>query len=523
MKRERLRSDVRIVVEYQDNTLFGGPIGRRADQAILAAYAPLVEHVRAHGTAGFMQVAPGLLTDSLGTDAFGALTQPDGTNLWRIKPEVLYPEPELLYPKALWLECESSGGKLRANLPAGHWPVVHALVARLSTVGCSLDRYPDLHADARALLEAMRAEHLLEETPDDTDTAPQPDIDAAELTFVGHNTVVVRSARTRLLVDPLWFPTSSAYPANYQPLSLADVGIPDAVLITHSHPDHFDPASLLRIPPETRIIVPYLERETLLAVAMADRLRQLGFSRVTSLEWGQSTTVGDIDIYALAFFGEQPTDSDVLHPTVRNNGNTYLVRTPEFSAAFLADSGHDAQGDVKQVATRARSTLGPVDVVFAGYRGWFTYPAQHLLSSVTRFMLFVPPELWGIRQKIMIDADDALDVAERWGARFVAGYADGGAPWYWHAGLGPRLDDHARELSAFDPFPEWLGLRAESRSQTPDGLPIPSPVRPLLIRPGDSIRALRRTPATVRVSGHAWPYAERRVIQPLVASPVGAA
>ena len=39
--------------------------------------------------------------------------------------------------------------------------------------------------------------------------------------------------------------------------------------------------------------------------------------------------------------------------------------------------------------------------------------------------------------------------------------SDGGAPWHWQVGLGPRLDDEApRELSAFDPYPEWLGIKA---------------------------------------------------------------
>jgi len=256
---------------------------------------------------------------------------------------------------------------------------------------------------------------------------------------------------------------------------------------------------------------------------MAERLRELGFTRVHVLEWGQSISVGDIEIHALPFYGEQPTDGDVLHPTVRNAGNTYLVRTPTFSAVFLADSGRDGQGDVKQVASRARARFGSVDVVFAGYRGWLTYPAQHLFSSVTRFLLFVPPALWSVRQKIMIDADDALDVAERWGARFVAGYADGGAPWYWQVGLGPRLDDQApRELSAFDPYPEWLGVRARSRSQAADGSPISSPVRPLLVRPGDSVCDVAGTPTTVRVAGHAWPYAERRILEPVLAGASGA-
>ena len=47
------------------------------DQATLAAFAPLVDHVRAHGTADFMQIAPGLLEESLRTDAFAQLTQDD--------------------------------------------------------------------------------------------------------------------------------------------------------------------------------------------------------------------------------------------------------------------------------------------------------------------------------------------------------------------------------------------------------------------------------------------------------------
>jgi len=152
-----------------------------------------------------------------------------------------------------------------------------------------------------------------------------------------------------------------------------------------------------------RLIVPRVERETLLAIAMAERLRELGFAEVQVRDWWQSTRVGDIQMHALPFYGEQPTESDVLHPALRNVGNTYLVRTPRFSAAFLADSGRDGQGDVKQVAARARAEFGAVDVVFSGYRGWVTYPAQLLFSPVSRFLLFVPPWLWAARQQLNDD------------------------------------------------------------------------------------------------------------------------
>ncbi len=104
--------------------------------------------------------------------------------------------------------------------------------------------------------------------------------DMVDFTFVGHNTVVVRSATTRIMVDPLLFPTGSRFPASYQPLQVRHLEPIHAVLITHSHPDHFDPASLLQFPPETRIIVPSIERENLLSVAMGLRLRELGFHNI---------------------------------------------------------------------------------------------------------------------------------------------------------------------------------------------------------------------------------------------------
>src|SRR5712664_3297983 len=166
MTRLRLRPDVQVVVQYRDTTPFGSAIGRRADEATLVAYAPLVDHVRTHGTADLMQVAPALLAASVRGEAFGRLTEPDGQGLWRIRPEMLFPQPAQAPPHALWLECPSSAGKIRANLPAAHWPLVHELIARLNGAGCAEDGDPDLHQDMRALLRAMRGENLLEDVGD---------------------------------------------------------------------------------------------------------------------------------------------------------------------------------------------------------------------------------------------------------------------------------------------------------------------------------------------------------------------
>jgi L-ascorbate metabolism protein UlaG (beta-lactamase superfamily) len=504
--RLRLRAETRLGVPYHDRTPLGSPVGERLDEVVRAAYAPVIEYAQQHGYAELVAAAPAILAEAVLSNGFTRLAQPDATGAWRLRPELLYPEVARAQPMGLTVMREDTDRMVRATLPLDHWPRVHALIAALARSGCD-SASPTLHPDLRALINALEREGLVEAADDER--VPDPRLVAADLTFLGHNTVVVRSRTTRVIIDPLLFPCQSTYPPSYQPLQPRDLGPIDAVLLTHSHPDHFHPPSLLQFAPETHLIVPHVERETVLAVALAQRLRELGFSHVSVVDWGQMQRVGDIEVHALPFFGEQPSESDVLHPEVRNWGNTYLVRTPTFSAVFLADSGRDARGDVRDLALRMRLRLGAVDVVFSGYRGWLTYPIQLLFSSVARFLLFVPPWLWGIRHQLMTTPSEAVDIAERWGARFLVPYADGGAPWHWAMGLGPNVEEVPGPFAAFDPHSERVRLAAERRSQSPDGEVLRSPVCPLLLRPNDSLCDIAGTPTLLRLSGHAWPYPEQ--------------
>jgi L-ascorbate metabolism protein UlaG (beta-lactamase superfamily) len=390
-----------------------------------------------------------------------------------------------------------AGGRVTTEVPASAWPRVHEVIARLTHDGHT--EQSGGSPDIAGLVERLREAGLL---------CSSNDVPAltGDLTFAGHNTVVVRSARSSVVVDPFLFPSSASYPDTYQPLGAGRLGTVDALLITHSHPDHFDPATLIRFPPDIRVIVPVAERETVLGADMRHRLGELGFTNVVVLGWGEAETVGDIVVHALPFYGEQPSDGRVLHPDVRNVGNTYVVETPAFSAAFLADSGRDHAGDVRDVPERWRREHPPVDVVFAGYRGWSTYPVQHVFSSVAAFMLFVPPTLWGCRHQLMTDAADAVDVAERFGARYLVPYADGGAPWHWEIGLGPKLDGSGTEDPDFDPYPERVIDVARRRIRAPGGEMVASPVRVLLLRPGDSVTDVAGEAGVVRVPGHSWAY-----------------
>jgi L-ascorbate metabolism protein UlaG (beta-lactamase superfamily) len=498
----RLRRTVQIAVEYDDRTPFGSPVGDRIDAGVRALFAPLVDHVQQRGFQGLVDAAPVLLAKVVGSEAFAQVAEPDGIGAWRLRLEILYPAISQAPPRWLSLTCADSGKGLRVAVARDYWPRTHALIALLAGGGgCDAEA---LDSEQRTLLAAMQREDLVAES----EPVPDPGLAESDLTFLGHNTVVLRSRTTRVVIDPFLLAGGEAYPADYQPLQVRDVGPINAVLITHSHRDHFDAASLLQFPPQTRIVVPRVERETLLAVAMEQRLRELGFTHVTVLDWGQAIKVGDVDIHALPFYGEQPTEGQVLHPDIRNMGNTYLVCTPSFSSVYLADSRRDGMGDGRQVALETRAALGPADVVFSGYRGWLTYPAQLLFSSIARFLLFVPPQLWGVRQQLMSSPEEAVDNAECWGARVLVPYADGGAPWHWAIGLGPRLDEEATEFAGFDPFPERVLEAARQRTQGPDGAKLASSVLPLLLRPGDSVLDVAGDCRRLRLPGHAWPYPE---------------
>lgn len=496
---QRLGRHVRISVEYSDRTTFGSPVTTQPERSMRRIYEPIMSYVEEHGDGNLIGAGPAMLADVVAGQRFREIAEPTADGSWTIRDEVLFPAVSDCFPHRLRLTNSDRMRTVSQPVPMPTWLGVHRLIVQLTTTGVDADR--SVGAVAR-LLAAMESEGLLEPVSD-----PAVDLDHAHVTFLGHNTVVVRSGAAAVIVDPWVRPACGRYPADYQPLQLRDFGRIDAVVLTHSHPDHFDPGTLLQLPCDTRIVIPKLERETFLSVRMYERLHELGFDDVTELGWWDSVQVKDIEVTALPFYGEQPTDGSRLHPDIRNAGNTYFIRTPRCSAAFLADSGRDGAGDVRQVAARARRDLGSPDYLFVGYRGWLMYPVQLLSSSVARYLPFVPPESWGVRQRIMTTADEAVDIAEIWGAPHLVPYADGGAPWFWQNGLGPRLDEAASENPVFDPFPERVIVAAATRTKTDSGVHR-STVNVVLMRPGDSIVSGGPQPQLERMRGFAWPYGE---------------
>jgi L-ascorbate metabolism protein UlaG (beta-lactamase superfamily) len=355
------------------------------------------------------------------------------------------------------------------------------------------------------LLEALISAGWLGEHRDDA--APEEARDEG-LWFIGHNTVLISSGKTRILVDPWFRPWRDADPTGYRPLRPVDVGPVDAIAITHSHGDHFHLGSLLAFPRDTRIFVPQVERESILATDLRRRLAELGFTRVHPVPWWESVRVGDVRLHAMPFLGEQASAIALVDPELRNVGNTWIVRTPQSASAFLADTGRDPLGSMQDVALEARRRWGRVDFVFGGIRGFSLCPLFLPFTSLDAMFVNVPLELLRVRQRLMNDAEDLLAVAEILGATHAVPYADGGAPWYWREGMGPAYAGYPgypgekdapgrdEEVPGSAPFPERLAEAAERRSG----------VQSLLLRPGDLVRGAGKKVRTGGVEGFAWPW-----------------
>ncbi|GAA5157099.1 MBL fold metallo-hydrolase [Ornithinimicrobium tianjinense] len=104
-----------------------------------------------------------------------------------------------------------------------------------------------------------------------------------EITHLGHACLLVESSGARVLIDPGNFSDVSA---------LRDL---TAVVVTHQHPDHCDPAqvpALIRDNPGARLLVEPQTAEVLTSAGLADRTERLTTDETVDLSGISVRTVG---------------------------------------------------------------------------------------------------------------------------------------------------------------------------------------------------------------------------------------
>jgi L-ascorbate metabolism protein UlaG (beta-lactamase superfamily) len=206
---------------------------------------------------------------------------------------------------------------------------------------------------------------------------------APGVTRLQHASLLYCGRDSRILTDPHCHST-------YEPDSLIgglsrtaiESGV-DAVLITHSHGDHWHLPTLMSLSRRTQIIVPRVPRASMLCPDMAATLRALGCANVVALGWNDpAVRIGDLEVHAVPFYGEQPLRYErPRDPALRNHGNTYVVRHADYTSWFLADAGRDWDGDMREVAEDVRRRFGPIDWVISNFGEFRPYRPDYITGG----------------------------------------------------------------------------------------------------------------------------------------------
>lgn len=170
------------------------------------------------------------------------------------------------------------------------------------------------------------------------------------LTWIGHATVLVQLNGLNVLIDPVFSqrasPLAFAGPKRRVPVGLALEQLPhiDVVLISHSHYDHLDSASVLALQAQPggapRFLVP---------LSIKAWLAGKGIVNAEEFDWGQHTRLAGLD-----FWFVPATHWSARSLTDRNRslwGGWVMKTIPQaarpYSMYFAGDSGYSA--DFKRI------------------------------------------------------------------------------------------------------------------------------------------------------------------------------
>jgi L-ascorbate metabolism protein UlaG (beta-lactamase superfamily) len=149
-------------------------------------------------------------------------------------------------------------------------------------------------------------------------TGPYHPSDApVSVTRIVHGSYLLDLAGIHILVDPWYFPRGIL--SQREPLGLTPRSLPTlhAILITHDHGDHLDKRALAALPDRTAAIV--------IRPGLGEDVAELGYERVTELDWWGSVTISGVAIHAV------PAD----HSTDENG---YVLQTGAVTVYVAGDT-----------------------------------------------------------------------------------------------------------------------------------------------------------------------------------------
>lgn len=147
----------------------------------------------------------------------------------------------------------------------------------------------------------------------------------ARLTFLGHASTVIELDGVRLVTDPVLRRLVGPLYRRVPPPLTEPLLDPDALLISHLHLDHYDPASLRLFRRDTPVLAP---------VGAGLSLRWGGFRDIHELEPGDRVRVGAVEIVATA-----ARHRGTRHPLAARTPSIGFVVAGTRKVYFAGDTG----------------------------------------------------------------------------------------------------------------------------------------------------------------------------------------
>ncbi|MFE5736558.1 MBL fold metallo-hydrolase [Streptomyces kasugaensis] len=119
---------------------------------------------------------------------------------------------------------------------------------------------------------------------------------SVEVTWWGHATVTVEDSGVRVLTDPLFTRRLAHLRRRRGALPPPEAARADLVLVSHLHADHLHPASLARLAPGTRLVVPRGAPDAVPGLRRVAGARRL---RVTEVRPGDEVAAGALTVRAV--------------------------------------------------------------------------------------------------------------------------------------------------------------------------------------------------------------------------------
>ena len=232
------------------------------------------------------------------------------------------------------------------------------------------------------------------------------------ITYIGHATLLLEVAGTRVLTDPNFDPALGRFLARVSAPGIALDALPklDAILVTHAHADHLSFASLDALPRDIPLLAP---------PPIAQWLRKLGYSHAEPLAPGASEKVGGISVYAQA---ARHVGARYAVDRWRSAANMYLLDAGTSSTLFAGDTAlTDTTHRIAEERIAGAGRRLDVAMLPIGYAPWWKpgFRRGHLSSddALTLFerlnARYLIPYHWGTFNHVTSTAFDASERLRR--------------------------------------------------------------------------------------------------------------